>query len=186
MYPRRSSSSASRRNPQAHAGDLQLQWPSLPQRSKTRHVPPPLRSTPSQSPTHSAVRLVSRVRSVHRLQFHQTFRRWRGRGSRGLSKLFEVLCVAHGETAETFVCFHGVFEMHVRKKQPVERAEWGVLLRWHLCHRLELPLSLDPMRLTFYGGVQWRLMVELLENRIDIIVEVELVEHKDGLRRVSS
>lgn len=76
--------------------------------------------------------------------------------------------------------------MHVRKKQPVERAEWEALLRWHLCHRLELPLSLDSTHLTFYGGVQWRLMVELLENRIDIIVEVELVEHKDGLRRVSS
>jgi hypothetical protein len=143
MYPRRSSSSASRRNPQAHVEDLQLQWPSLLQRSKTPHVPLPSRSTPSQSPTHSAAMPVSRVRSVLRPQFRRMFRRWRGRGSRGLSKLFEALCAAHGGTAETFVCFHGVFEMHVRKKQPAERAEWGVLLRWHLCHRLKLPLSLD-------------------------------------------
>jgi len=152
MYPRRSSSSAWRRNPQAHAGDLQLQWPSSPQRSKTPHVPPLSRSTPSQSPAHSVTMPVSRVRSVLRPQFHRRFRRWRGRGSQGLWKLFEARYVAHGGTAETFVCFHGVFEMHVRKKQPVERAEWGVL-QWHLCHRLELPLSLDSKQLTFYGSV---------------------------------
>jgi hypothetical protein len=47
-------------------------------------------------------------------------------------------------------------------------------------------LSLDSMQLTFYGSVKWWFMVELLKNRIDIIVEVELVEHKDGLRGVSS
>jgi len=71
--------------------------------------------------------------------------------------------------------------MHARKQRPVGYAEWEVLLRWRLHHELA-PLLLRTMKLTFYWSVERRFMLEALQHKIEVIVEVKFVEYKDGLR----